>query len=63
MRFSLPGRLVAAGLLLVGLSACTESEPEPTAQLQRFYDQKLSFGPCSGYATTLADDKVISGDP
>ncbi|MDZ7918256.1 MAG: alpha/beta hydrolase [Rhodococcus sp. (in: high G+C Gram-positive bacteria)] len=63
-------RLVAAAsasILLLG--ACsqspTESEPDarPSADVQRFYEQDVTFEPCTGYATTTTDEQLFSSDP
>ncbi|MBB5912227.1 pimeloyl-ACP methyl ester carboxylesterase [Nocardia transvalensis] len=51
-------------LLVLALGACARSEPSgPETGLARFYDQKLSFGACEGYATTAADTRAFAGDP
>ncbi|WP_067657345.1 alpha/beta hydrolase [Nocardia harenae] len=50
--------LAAAIPLALGLAGCG-GEPD----LGRFYDQDLTFGPCTGYATTAADDQAITGNP
>ncbi|MBW4623085.1 MAG: alpha/beta hydrolase [Cyanosarcina radialis HA8281-LM2] len=49
-------------LLLAGAPSCTQSAQEPTAKLERFYNQKLTFGACKGYATT-AIEKLAYVDP
>lgn len=60
---------VALPLLLV-LGACAQPTPppssapaSPSAELARFYDQELTFGPCAGYATTGADEQLFASDP
>ncbi|MGH3912702.1 MAG: hypothetical protein ACRDTC_04735, partial [Pseudonocardiaceae bacterium] len=60
---------VALPLLLM-LSACAPPSPPassapapPPAELARFYDQELIFGPCAGYATTGADEQLFASDP
>lgn len=59
---------VALPLLLV-LVACAQPSPPPPssapapAELGRFYDQELAFGPCAGYATTGADEQLFASDP
>lgn len=53
------GAVMAVVAALV-LSACNESTPEQG--LERYYDQKLSFGPCKSYATTDADAKTFASD-
>ncbi|WP_433274277.1 alpha/beta hydrolase [Pseudonocardia xinjiangensis] len=63
---TLVAALCSAGLLLV---ACTQSTtgaagrggPDPT-QLSRFYEQKLSWGPCADFATSESDRPTFS-DP
>ncbi|WP_242056377.1 alpha/beta hydrolase [Nostoc sp. FACHB-152] len=58
------------GAVILVLSACGQptfgypSEPGGTipAKLKRFYDQKLTFGSCEGYATTDADAKNFAND-
>ncbi|OZM71085.1 alpha/beta hydrolase [Amycolatopsis antarctica] len=61
---------VAAVLpVLLTLGACSESAPAPSdvaqspPELARFYDQKLQFGSCEGYATTAADEKAFAAKP
>ncbi|MDO9356285.1 MAG: alpha/beta hydrolase, partial [Solirubrobacteraceae bacterium] len=47
------------------IGACGTSASEKStipAGLERFYGQKLAFGPCSGYALTQADAKVFAND-
>ena len=60
MRFSRRPTLIIAGLLAGALTACTTQStapppsPSPVADthaLDRFYDQKLAWGDCAGYAT------------
>ncbi|WP_280384481.1 alpha/beta fold hydrolase [Nocardia wallacei] len=57
----------AAFLLALTLGACTQPESsgpqQPSPELQRFYDQRLSFEPCPGYATTAADEKAFASNP
>ncbi|WP_072806174.1 alpha/beta fold hydrolase [Rhodococcoides yunnanense] len=58
----------AAGALLLTLGACadasdSEQEADPSADVQRFYDQDLVFGACDGYATTATDETSFSSDP
>ncbi|MFC8530094.1 alpha/beta hydrolase [Nocardia sp. NPDC057227] len=53
--------LAAAIPLLLGLAACGADTAPPN--LDRFYDQQLTFGPCAGYATTAADEQAFTGDP
>lgn len=56
--------------LLLTLGACAQpaAPPEPAvpvpppAELARFYDQELTFGPCEGYATTAVDEQVFAAD-
>ncbi|MGX6511697.1 alpha/beta fold hydrolase [Rhodococcus sp. SJ-2] len=72
---SLPRHTAAtavAGSILIALGACSSAsttpqaqqpEPEPSAELQRFYDQDLTFGSCDGYATTAADQATFTSDP
>ncbi|RDI52113.1 alpha/beta hydrolase [Nocardia mexicana] len=68
-RFSLRRAATAATAFLFASAfvACSQPAPsgphQPPPELQRFYDQQLSFGPCAGYATTAADDKAFSGSP
>ncbi|HEY9312906.1 alpha/beta fold hydrolase [Williamsia sp.] len=51
-----------SALLALAATACTTSS-EPAADLQRFYDQQLTFEPCQGYATTVADETTFAADP
>jgi pimeloyl-ACP methyl ester carboxylesterase len=39
-------------------SAAAQSAQQPAAGLKRFYDQKLTFGSCNGYATTATEEKL-----
>lgn len=60
------GSATLAVALLVSCSTTEESSAEgdsdtQTAEVQRFYDQELQFGDCSGYATTAADEAAITG--
>ncbi|MEH2381503.1 MAG: alpha/beta hydrolase [Nostoc sp.] len=58
------------GAVILVLSACGQptlghpSEPggKVPAKLKRFYDQKLTFGSCEGYATTDADAKTFANN-
>lgn len=57
------------GAVILVLSACGQpisghpSNPgEIPVGLERFYDQKLTFGSCEGYATTDADAKNFAND-
>ncbi|MFJ5262018.1 alpha/beta fold hydrolase [Streptomyces sp. NPDC088387] len=64
-----PGLVLATALLLT-VTACTNDtestaapHPEsasPSADLDSFYSQKLSFGACADYATTKADEKIFA---
>jgi pimeloyl-ACP methyl ester carboxylesterase len=54
--------------LVFVLGACAQPTPpplpnpaQPPAELARFYDQKLTFEPCAGYATTAADEQLFAG--
>ncbi|GAB2731202.1 alpha/beta hydrolase [Nocardia thraciensis] len=65
-----PRRAAAAAtafLLASAFVACSQPAPpahrQPSPELQRFYDQRLSFEPCAGYATTTADEKAFSSNP
>ncbi|MEV0616525.1 alpha/beta hydrolase [Nonomuraea sp. NPDC050404] len=40
----------------------TSAPDKPPAELQRFYDQKLAFGPCAEYAITATEKKAFVGD-
>lgn len=44
------------------LSASAQSAQKPVAKLERFYNQKLIFGSCKGYATTEIE-KLVYVDP
>ena len=46
--------------MLLILAGCGPRAPGPPAGLERFYMQKLSFGPCESYATTKADAKTFA---
>ncbi len=56
--------------VILALGACSHVTPkQPSAPggavavpLARFYDQKLTFGSCKGYATTDADAKTFAND-
>lgn len=65
--------MVAALSLVLLIGACTskaktepaaaqtasaQSAQEPAAGLKRFYDQKLNFASCKGYATTATEEKL-----
>jgi pimeloyl-ACP methyl ester carboxylesterase len=58
------------GAVILVLSACGQptlghpSKPgvKVPAELKRFYDQKLTFGSCEGYATTDADAKTFANN-
>src|SRR5437764_14045194 len=63
----------SAALILSGCSqsAATVADPPPPtptpaptqpAELARFYDQQLTWGPCADYATSAADRSAF-GDP
>ncbi|MGW4365534.1 alpha/beta hydrolase [Nocardia takedensis] len=55
------GIACAAALVLVtALAGCGGDEP-PSAR--KFYDQKVDFGPCAGYATTQVDERAFASDP
>ncbi|MGA9872294.1 MAG: alpha/beta fold hydrolase [Rhodococcus sp. (in: high G+C Gram-positive bacteria)] len=59
--------VASASILLLG--ACSQSPPEPdadsepSADLQQFYDQSVTFEPCEGYGTTTTDEQLFAGDP
>ena len=58
------------GAVILVLSACgqptlgqsSELGVKVPAELERFYDQKLTFGSCEGYATTDADAKTFANN-
>jgi pimeloyl-ACP methyl ester carboxylesterase len=53
------------GATMLALAACVpfaSNKPPVPAGLERFYNQKLTFGPCKGYATTAADAKTFAND-
>jgi pimeloyl-ACP methyl ester carboxylesterase len=61
-----------ASTMLVALGACSSGpaapdargpEPEPSTELQRFYDQTLNFEACERYPTTSADRASFALDP
>jgi pimeloyl-ACP methyl ester carboxylesterase len=55
--------LVAATLSLSACGGGTDEPPGPGGVpegLERFYSQKLTFGPCASYATTSADTKTFA---
>ncbi len=53
---------------LLVLAACAQSTPgaaapdppEPSAELTRYYEQQLSWGPCAEYATSAADSQTFA---
>jgi pimeloyl-ACP methyl ester carboxylesterase len=46
-------------LLLAGVPfAYTQLAQEPAVELERFYNQELTFGSCEGYATTAIEEKL-----
>ncbi|MFB8003415.1 alpha/beta hydrolase [Nocardia sp. NPDC056000] len=47
--------------LTMALGACSGTQSD-SERLQRFYDQKLVFASCDGYATTASDEKAFA-DP
>jgi pimeloyl-ACP methyl ester carboxylesterase len=50
-------------LLLAGAPAASaQTAQEPAAELERFYNQELTFGSCEGYATTDADAETFAND-
>ena len=54
--------LMAVALMLI-LAACGQPAPgQVPAGLERFYNQKLPFGPCAEYATTAADEAAFADD-
>ncbi|TDV56390.1 alpha/beta hydrolase [Actinophytocola oryzae] len=57
-------RMTASILPLAVLGACGQpaQREEPGADLARFYDQELSFGPCADYATNVAEEKAYASD-
>lgn len=64
------GSSLMIGAVILVLSACGQptlghpSKPgvKVPAELKRFYDQKLTFGSCKGYATTDDDAKTFAND-
>jgi pimeloyl-ACP methyl ester carboxylesterase len=67
MRCTSFAAVVCSAVLL--LVACTQATTgsaaavaPPRAQLARFYDQKLTWGPCANFATT-ASDRTTFADP
>jgi pimeloyl-ACP methyl ester carboxylesterase len=63
---TLVAALCSAGLLLVACAQSTTGAagphgPDPT-ELSRFYEQKLSWGPCADFATSASDRPTFS-DP
>ena len=51
------------GAMMLALAACAPSNTPPVpVGLERFYNQKLTFGPCQSYATTDADAKTFASD-
>ncbi|GAB2657463.1 alpha/beta hydrolase [Nocardia goodfellowii] len=64
--------MAVASTMIVALGACGSGstppgarspEPEPSIELQRFYDQTLNFESCERYATTSADRDTFTRDP
>ncbi|MGV8874533.1 MAG: alpha/beta hydrolase [Rhodococcus sp. (in: high G+C Gram-positive bacteria)] len=61
--------IAAASASMVLLGACSQSpaEPEaeaqPSAELQQFYEQTVTFEPCQGYGTTTTDEQLFASDP
>lgn len=62
---------VASSLALPGACAAPAVSSEsgsgppgwaPAAELERFYDQQIAFGPCLPYATTASDEKLFAND-
>lgn len=59
----------SASLLLLGAcstsppSSESESTPAPADELQAFHDQDVTFEPCTGYATTSADEQAFASNP
>lgn len=53
--------LTAAIPLTLGLAGCGAETGSP--DLARFYDQRLTFGACEGYATTAADEAAFAASP
>lgn len=56
---------LVTGSSIMALAACVSfasSKPPVPAGLERFYNQKLTFGSCKGYATTDADAKTFAND-
>ncbi len=64
------GSSLMIGAVILVLSACGQptlghpSKPgvKVPAELERFYNQKLTFGSCKGYATTDDDAKTFAND-
>ncbi len=54
--------IVVTSLVLGACSTSPSKGPSVPAGLERFYAQKLAFGPCKGYATTLADAETFAND-
>lgn len=55
--------LLMAVALMLTLGACGQPAPgQVPAGLERFYNQKLTFGACEGYATTDADAEAFADD-
>ena len=51
---------VIVALAALVLSACGDNTPEDG--LERFYNQKLTFGPCKSYATTDGDAPIFASE-
>ena len=63
-----PAAVVAvASVSLLVLGACSQTQAPPSQDeqpdLQRFYDQEVTFEPCEGYGTTTADEEIFTSDP
>ena len=54
--------IVATSLVLGACSTSPSKGPSVPAGLESFYAQKLAFGACKGYATTLADAETFAND-
>ncbi|WP_145237214.1 alpha/beta fold hydrolase [Prescottella equi] len=71
-RRKLAAAAVAMASTCVALGACSSGpagtgaqslEPESSTELQRFYDQTLTFEACEGYATNSTDRGTFTVDP
>ncbi|MFG1922951.1 alpha/beta hydrolase [Cryptosporangium sp. NPDC048952] len=51
---------LAAGVLVLAACSPSSTASQTDDSLQRFYDQKLTFSACDGYATTPADTKLFA---